>query len=583
MNMLFNEPTSGGLEEDAENENSQHDITSSDVESCQSSRMTMTNKTKRLASRENTAVLGLKLALATILIVAAIITSVTTYRVTIQHEIKTFETQFAVEASRMVDNYYERAVNIIDTATISITTISERAEASQASWPFVSINPVNPFRDFMLELVHGASICFSPLLTNTTLVPWEKYASRVASAQKLSIHTSRNIDDGVWGLNEGNSSELERQREDNYFSPVWLVTPLSSRGEILMFDQFSEPRRREAFESVVKYGRPVMSKILDRQIEESIYRAHYRDPSSLSVFPIFKNGTNRPGTELVGFLSFELGWKNLYESFLWKEQRTMYYVVENSCGQQLTFQINQTDVEFVGEGALHDRGFEHLRRSTSALGFQEFLQRRNKASLSQTPGEPINDGQNGSCFYTLHFYPSESFRDSFLTRRPIHYTVAVATMFACTIIIFCVYDCLVERRQSVVMQTAVKSSAIVSSLFPPRIRDRLMSTSGNTTLLVEPRPKEHGNGDLASSGTGLIAKFPRMRLRSFLHNGVDSHAEGPKSAPPIAEMFSDVTVVFADIAGFTAWSSAREPHQVFKLLETLYSAFDVIANRLGGT
>jgi len=35
--------------------------------------------------------------------------------------------------------------------------------------------------------------------------------------------------------------------------------------------------------------------------------------------------------------------------------------------------------------------------------------------------------------------------------------------------------------------------------------------------------------------------------------------------------------MFADIAGFTAWSSAREPAQVFQLLETLYSAFDVIA------
>lgn len=36
---------------------------------------------------------------------------------------------------------------------------------------------------------------------------------------------------------------------------------------------------------------------------------------------------------------------------------------------------------------------------------------------------------------------------------------------------------------------------------------------------------------------------------------------------------------FADIAGFTAWSSVREPFQVFILLETLYAAFDAIAKR----
>ena len=38
--------------------------------------------------------------------------------------------------------------------------------------------------------------------------------------------------------------------------------------------------------------------------------------------------------------------------------------------------------------------------------------------------------------------------------------------------------------------------------------------------------------------------------------------------------------IFADIAGFTAWSSEREPSQVFKLLETIYSTFDSIAKRL---
>ena len=39
------------------------------------------------------------------------------------------------------------------------------------------------------------------------------------------------------------------------------------------------------------------------------------------------------------------------------------------------------------------------------------------------------------------------------------------------------------------------------------------------------------------------------------------------------------TVLFADIAGFTAWSSIREPTQVFTLLETVYRSFDAIARR----
>jgi len=43
--------------------------------------------------------------------------------------------------------------------------------------------------------------------------------------------------------------------------------------------------------------------------------------------------------------------------------------------------------------------------------------------------------------------------------------------------------------------------------------------------------------------------------------------------------FTETTVLFADIVGFTAWSSVREPAQVFTLLETVYRAFDIIAKR----
>jgi class 3 adenylate cyclase len=37
--------------------------------------------------------------------------------------------------------------------------------------------------------------------------------------------------------------------------------------------------------------------------------------------------------------------------------------------------------------------------------------------------------------------------------------------------------------------------------------------------------------------------------------------------------------MFADIAGFTAWSSTREPSAVFTLLEAIYAEFDSIAKR----
>ena len=48
---------------------------------------------------------------------------------------------------------------------------------------------------------------------------------------------------------------------------------------------------------------------------------------------------------------------------------------------------------------------------------------------------------------------------------------------------------------------------------------------------------------------------------------------GPET---IADSFSCATVVFADIAGFTFWSSNRNPVDVFQLLELLFKEFDIV-------
>ena len=102
---------------------------------------------------------------------------------------------------------------------------------------------------------------------------------------------------------------------------------------------------------------------------------------------------------------------------------------------------------------------------------------------------------------------------------------------------------------------------------------------------------------------------PNYRLKTFLSGNADDHEN---SNQPIADLFANCTVLFAgecayprlplprcrlpddssqvyfpyspflrhlDIAGFTAWSSTREPAQVFLLLQAVYQAFDNLAKR----
>jgi class 3 adenylate cyclase len=86
--------------------------------------------------------------------------------------------------------------------------------------------------------------------------------------------------------------------------------------------------------------------------------------------------------------------------------------------------------------------------------------------------------------------------------------------------------------------------------------------------------------------------LPQGKLKLFLNDGskndnaLDERASesddfAARNAKQIAELFPETTIMFADIAGFTAWSSSREPSHVFTLLEALYGAFDRQAKRMG--
>jgi class 3 adenylate cyclase len=119
-------------------------------------------------------------------------------------------------------------------------------------------------------------------------------------------------------------------------------------------------------------------------------------------------------------------------------------------------------------------------------------------------------------------------------------------------IVFFIYDMLVQRRNEKIIANAARSNAIVSSMFPDAIRDRLLQQNDTQS--------KHG------------------QLKSFLMNK-EGNASGTMLSKPMADLFLETTVLFADVSGFTAWSSVRDPSQVFTLLESVYNAFDVIATR----
>ena len=136
---------------------------------------------------------------------------------------------------------------------------------------------------------------------------------------------------------------------------------------------------------------------------------------------------------------------------------------------------------------------------------------------------------------------------------------SIALIFLFTASVFIIYDCIAERRNMKAVASAKKSRAIVNSLFPSTVRERLYANADDKT----------GKAALASLQT------PKLRLQTFLSSGPEDRNHHLVSEP-IADLFPHATIMFADIAGFTAWSSEREPSQVFTLLETLYVLTSVL-------
>jgi Adenylate and Guanylate cyclase catalytic domain len=174
---------------------------------------------------------------------------------------------------------------------------------------------------------------------------------------------------------------------------------------------------------------------------------------------------------------------------------------------------------------------------------------------------------SGHCVYSFHLYNSDHFTVDIHNEFDIKtiLTLAVSIIFVAMALAFCMYDRFVRRRNAKVVSAAARSNAIISSLFPTQVRDRLFAEK------IDDKCNLTG-----AAGT-------KSRLKSMLNSGDltdvginDADDELGYKSKPIADLFPETTILFADIAGFTAWSSVREPSQVFILLETLYRAFGTL-------
>jgi Adenylate and Guanylate cyclase catalytic domain len=200
----------------------------------------------------------------------------------------------------------------------------------------------------------------------------------------------------------------------------------------------------------------------------------------------------------------------------------------------------------LGDSDLHEQAYSHTNFTFPLVTYT------GNAALSAP----------GHCVYSTTLYFSKKFHAASSSHLATISTISVVAVFLFMAMAFAMYDRFVRHRNDKIMGAAARSNGIISSLFPSQVRDRLFAAN---------------EGPLSNSKQSNNGAMSKERLLS--NESENNEDDLAYKSMPIADLFPETTVLFADIAGFTAWSSVREPCQVFMLLETLFHAFDALATK----
>ncbi|KAL3935551.1 MAG: hypothetical protein SGBAC_008953 [Bacillariaceae sp.] len=336
------------------------------------------------------------------------------------------------------------------------------------------------------------------------------------------------------------------------FLPAWQMVASPRDPSVVNYNLLSDSHFADVFDAVVRTKSPTMTDLLDRSLLEwdslldhGQHGHHGASPFSMFLFPVYK-GVLEEDDEVVAILMSDVNWLSLFALGSDEETPPVHVVVDERCERKFTFEVSGPKVDFLGYDDFHDPEFDELERSF------EFSLELPAVHLA---------GEN--CSYSIHVYPAREFWETYHTRLPLRAAYVASGVFFLMCIILLGYDVAIRMRQKRIAQDATRSEQILSALYPKNIHDRLLKQD--------------------KDGYQDREKAPKYRLKKFLGNStraiLPKAMEFSDQSKPIADLFMDCTVLFADIAGFTAWSSVREPAQVFTLLESVYHAFDVIAKR----
>lgn len=524
-------------------------------------------------------------------------------------EVDDFENQFTALSTKVIDSFgvkLARMMSAVDSLSVAATS---HALTTNTTWPFVTL------LDYDLQSGSAASLANTPYVGINHLIQedqreeWNNYtlqesgwlsaalgrqeAVLAAQIPQRERREQRELRVGLgWfppppDFSNGYPSDIFRYQEGSdtgivtddspgpYF-PAWQVYPLIPIE--INFNWMQLRSDREAIGAMFDSNQAVLSEF--RTLDEpgylvsGILAKFYSDllarklndpsatydgePVSAMFYPIFD--TFDKDRKIVAAVNTIIFWDSFFLGMLPANAETIICVVENGCGDAFTVEVDGDGATFLGAENVHDvAAFDGLVQTFS---FSE-LADVNNFQFSDA-ASPLN---RDFCPYTLSVYPSDALHGAYITRYPTFFALGSACAFLLMFLVSMTYEVVVNRRMVRIVKAEKENRAIVSSIFPEDVRNRILQEQ-----------KEHKEVENLA--------HPKLKLKSFLDKGRPASAMRDETedlsfltAKPIADLFPFCTVIFADISGFTPWSSEREPEQVFTLLETIFQAFDKLARK----
>jgi hypothetical protein len=184
----------------------------------------------------------------------------------------------------------------------------------------------------------------------------------------------------IYSVEENGSTSKESRA---FYAPVWQMSPPPNDPSLVNMDLYSNP----VFKRMINYimesgGQPGLSEFVDvRPLYKGLFTEseHWqlhdqfhgagdtvghsaRDhPHTLIAAPVRR--TIDTEAEIVGILAAVVPWDLYLSRLLPKGIDGVFVVLENTCGQAVTYEINGPEASYLGTGDLHQLRYNYLKQS----------------------------------------------------------------------------------------------------------------------------------------------------------------------------------------------------------------------------